>query len=53
MQYLEISIKEKLRSIIDNYKKDYIIPKDYIIILRRGGLDKSYQELKNDLESLI
>ena len=45
--------KRKIRSIIDNYKKDYIIPKDYIIILRRGGINKPYKELKNDLESLI
>lgn len=45
--------KRKIRSIIDNYKKDYIIPKDYIIILRKGAINKSYKELKNDLESLI
>ena len=45
--------KRKIRSIIDNYKKDYVISRDYIIILRRGGLSKSYNELKDDLESLL
>ncbi len=45
--------KRIIRSIIDNYKKDYIISKDYIIILRRGALSKKYNELKDDLESLL
>ena len=45
--------KRKIRSIIDNCKKDYNISKDYIIILRRGALDKNFNELKDDLESLI
>ena len=45
--------KRKIRSIIDNYKKDYNISKDYIIILRRGALDKNFKELKDDLENLI
>lgn len=45
--------KRKIRSIIDNCKKDYNISKDYIIILRRGALDKKFKELKDDLESLI
>ena len=45
--------KRKIRSIIDNCKKDYNISKDYIIILRRGALDKNFKELKDDLESLI
>ena len=45
--------KRKIRSIIDNYKKDYNISKDYIIILRRGALDRNFKELKDDLENLI
>ena len=45
--------KRKIRSIIDNCKKDYNISKDYIIILRRGALDKNFKELKDDFESLI
>ena len=45
--------KRTFRSIIDNYKKDYINGKDYIIILRKGAVDKSYQEWENDLISLI
>ena len=45
--------KRRIRSIIDNYKKDYNISKDYIIILRRGALSKNFNELKNALESLL
>ena len=47
------SYKRKIRSIIDNNKKDYIKGKDYIIILRRGALDKSYQELEKQLICLM
>lgn len=45
--------KRKIRSIIDNYKKDCNISKDYIIILRRGAINKKYNELKEDLETLL
>ena len=45
--------KRKIRSIIDNYKKNYINGKDYIIILRRGALDRTYQELEKDFTDLI
>ncbi len=45
--------KRKIRAIIDNYKKDYINSKDYIIILRRSGKDKSYLELEKDFTTLI
>ena len=45
--------KRIIRSIIDNNKKNYINGKDYIIILRRGALDKSYKELEEELVKLI
>ncbi len=45
--------KRIVRNIIDNNKKDYIKGKDYIIILRRGVLEKSYQQLENELIELI
>ena len=45
--------KRKIRSIIDNNKKDYINGKDYIIILRKGALEESFQELSKELISLI
>ena len=45
--------KRKLRAIIDNYKKYYINHKDYIIILRRGAIGKSFEELKKDYLQLI
>ena len=47
------SYKRKIRSIIDNLKKDYIISNDYIIILRRGALNKKFSELSKDLENLL
>ncbi len=45
--------KRKIRSIIDIYKKNYINMKDYIIILRKGALDKSFDELKKELIDLL
>lgn len=45
--------KRKIRSMIDNYKKDYIKGKDYIIILRRRAIDMSYQKQEESLWSLL
>ena len=45
--------KRRIRSIIDNYKKDCNKGKDYIIILRRGAIGKSFEELKKDYLQLI
>ena len=35
--------KRIIRNIVDNYKKSYINNEDYIIILRRGGVDKPFK----------
>lgn len=45
--------KRKIRSIVDNYKKMYINHEDYIIILRRGAVDKSFQDLEKDFLALM
>ncbi len=45
--------KRKIRSIIDNYKKHYINNEDYIIILRRGAVESTYQELENEFLKLM
>ena len=45
--------KRKIRAIIDIYKKDYINNKDYIIILRKGALNKSFDILKKELFDLL
>ena len=45
--------KRKIRAIIDNYKKMYINHEDYIIILRRGAINKSYDELEKDFIALM
>lgn len=46
-------MKRKVRNIIDNYKKNYINGKDYVIILRRGVVDMSYQDLEKNLIELL
>ena len=45
--------KRKIRAIIDIYKKNYINMKDYIIILRKGALDKSFEQMKKELIDLL
>lgn len=45
--------KRQIRSIIDNFEKDYIKKKDYIIILRDKGKNLEYQELNQKLKSLL
>lgn len=45
--------KRKIRSIVDKYKKLYINNEDYIIILRRGALEKSFIELENEFNDLM
>lgn len=45
--------KRKMRSIIDNYKKDYINHKDYIIILRKEAVSKNYAELNKEFLNLM
>lgn len=45
--------KRKIRSIVDKYKKLYINSKDYIIILRRSALEKSFLDLEKDFNDLM
>ena len=45
--------KRKIRAIIDSYKKNYNYGRDYIIILRKGAIEKSYNNLKEDYIQLI
>lgn len=45
--------KRKLRAIIDNYKKNYINCKDYIIILRKEAIDKPYALLEQEFFALM
>ena len=45
--------KRRIRSIIDNSKKLYINNEDYIIILRKGALSKSFKELEEDYQTII
>ena len=45
--------KRQIRSIIDNFEKDYVNNKDYIIILREKGKNLDFQELNRKLKSLM
>ena len=45
--------KRIIRNIVDNYKKSYINNEDYIIILRRGGVDKPFKELEKKFFDLM
>ena len=45
--------KRKIRSIIDKYKKNYINKKDYIIILRKEAVTRSFSELTEDFLELM
>ena len=45
--------KRKLRSIIDNYKKNYNNHKDYIIILRKEAIEKPHEELEKQFFALM
>ncbi len=45
--------KRKIRSIIDIYRKDYLNRQDYIIILRSRALNLKYEDLKEQLLSLL
>ena len=47
-----ISVR-KIRSIIDNYKKSYNNSQDYIIIFRKGGENRTFQELQQDFLTLM
>ena len=46
-------MKRKIRSIIDIYRKDYNNNKNYIKILKNKGKDMSFNELKEDLLTLL
>ena len=45
--------KRKIRSIIDKYKKIYINNQDYIIILRKEAINKSYKKLETEFFALM
>ena len=45
--------KRKMRAIIDNYKKEYVNCKDYIIILRKEAINKPYNLLEKEFFVLM
>ncbi len=45
--------KRRIKSIIDNNKNFYSKDKDYIIILKRGCLGATYQELEESFISIM
>ena len=45
--------KRKIRSIVDNNKKNYQNDLDYIIIMRKGCIDKKFSEQEDKFIELI
>ena len=45
--------KRIIRSIIDNYKKDYVNSKDYIIILRKEPINQKYEILQDSFFAIM
>ena len=45
--------KRKMRAIIDNNNEIKKNNKDFIILLRKSGSNKNYQELRKDFDNLI
>lgn len=45
--------KRKIRSIINNYKKEYLNNQDYIIILRKEAISKKFNELNQSFFDLM
>lgn len=46
-------LKRQVKSILDNNKNIYENGKNYIIIIKRASLDKTYQELEKNLKELF
>lgn len=46
-------LKRQVKAIIDNNKNIYQNGWNYIIIIRKGALDKKYEELESNLKSLF
>ncbi len=45
--------KRKIREIINNYKKNYINGRDYIIILRKGAINQPHQSLEIEFNKMM
>ena len=45
--------KRKMREIINNYKKNYINGRDYIIILRKGAISQPHQSLEFEFNKMM
>lgn len=45
--------KRKIRSIVDNYKKNYQNNEDYIIIMRKACIDLNYEIMDQKFHDLI
>lgn len=51
--HLRNKFKRQLRNIVDNYKNSYSKSKDYIIIVRKGCLDSTFQEMERSYHYLM
>lgn len=51
--YLRNNYKRKLRNIVDINKNSYSKSKDYIIIVRKGCLESSFDDIKDSYNKLL
>ena len=51
--HIRNKFKRQLRNIVDNYKFSYSNSKDYIIIVRKNCLDKTFEDLTKSYETLF
>lgn len=51
--HIRNKFKRQIRNIVDNHKNSYSKSKDYIIIVRRGSLDATFQELEQSYHKLF
>ncbi len=46
-------LKRQMRNIVDNFQNSYEKSKDYIIIVRKSCLEKSFQEMEKSYQQLF
>ena len=51
--HIRNKFKRQLRNIVDNYKFSYSNSKDYIIIVRKNCLNKTFEDLTKSYEALF
>lgn len=51
--HIRNKFKRQIRNIVDNYKFSYSKSKDYIIIVRKNCLDKTFEDMRDSYKRLF